>query len=1354
MNHKESAILELRTFLAMICTALMLIFCGQIFAQAGIDTGSVTGTVKDPTGALVVGASCTLTNTETGVTQKTTTTSAGAYAFPIIQVGTYTLKVDAKGFEESVVSGVLVHLGSTLTEDVSLKVGAATAEVTVTSAAPLLQAQDASLGTTIDSTAATELPLFGGQGGLYFLNLITTVAGVQFTGNNDATSAFLIHGVQSGAVDVRVNGADDNAEVEPSTYAISIPPIPDAIEEIKVETGNNDADLGRSYGTVVNVVTKQGTNKFQGKAWEYDENDMFNANDYFNKRTEISGGHPNRPGRFKENSFGAIFGGPVVIPHVYDGRNKTFFTVDFQDTRYTDTLSYTETLPTATMQNSGFTNLIDILNLNTNKIIDGTGRTFQDGTIFDPATTRAITCDSVDPITGLTADCGAVTSHELGIVTDPTVNSGVKSAILRDPYFQELGQPAGCPSLAGTTNWVSSVAGGPIAASCFNQLPGSRFDPNAVALLKLYPQTYNNAGISTTTGLNTGGTHSYASNFVSLVPRPITTNQYDVRVDHTFNAKDSAFLTFSYYNQVQEPGETLPGVLEGGSNAPFWSTNPTYMVVLTETHVFNPHLINEFRASDQHNYYTRVDGHGIISTLGIPEQFGIQGIPQNSHNGGLPLIEPGSSLSTVGTHVNANWQKEGSFQFSDNLTRTVGKHEWKFGGEYWWVYENGPVAADSRGVFSWGQYSNLPASGDGGPSMTDMLLKPSANLANSTYLAAGGLSTASNDLGGVNGYNGTNTNTIIYNAPYIAAYAIDNWKVTPSLTLNLGIREDYFAPYSSAGGTSGDGNFWMGGDGNEASGSAYYINRDGCATTMSPYFKGLLAADNIPIICDPNNSVYRAPKFNFAPRLGFAYRIRPNLVVRAGGGMAYTGFILSNIGSPGTSNYPFRVAVQNGAQFSYKPQFVSNSATAPTTPTMENLFAIVDMTNPLNAYQPLGSVDLVGKPYHFKNPYVETLDLAVQWQFTNHDSVEVRYVGNLGRQLESANPYHNSPRQALTTSTSVVTSCTAAQLASNPYCENSPFMPDGTYTIPFPNLAPNDGPTENTEQISNYNAGEVEYQHQFAGGFNMDANYAYASCLSDAQGGQQNEGGPANGRAPWIVGFGGYRADYDRCENLATHVFKLSGEYGLPFGKGTLVAGNANALEDAIIGGWKLDPIWISSSGFLANIGCQGTIGGIANAPGNFTGPWFQTSSTNWACDAPLVKGVNPYKPGANDHARTKVTGYWNSAAFTAPLNPVTVNGQQDFSPWGVRGDQLYGPGWYNVDVSAHKQFKISEDLKFEVAAMAINAFNHVHLSNPSTSNYTQPQNETLTGGFGTVIGDASNNGAGRIWQFAGKIYF
>ena len=1332
-NHRVFGIL-----LACLCAIVLL--CSQALAQ--IEMGGVTGTVKDQSGALVPGAALALTNTATGVTQKAVSTKTGAYTFEAVPVGTYSLKVTAQGFGVLVLDGIQVHLGSVATEDVTLHVGSTSQEVTVTTTPPLLQAQDASLGTTIDNSMATDLPLFGNTGGRSFMDLATVAAGVQFTGSNSSTGTFLIHGVQSGAVDVRLNGADDNAEV---FGGITIPPIPEAIEEFKLQTGDNSADLGHSYGTVVNVVTKAGTNNFHGTLWEYNENDMYNANDYFNKRTQLlhSGSPlPNRPGRFKENSFGAIIGGPVLFPG-YNGRNKTFFSADFQYTYYTDAPSYTGTLPTATMQKSGFTNLVDTLNLSTTTKTDGLGRTFQQGTILDPASTRYVTCGSTDLITGLVASCA---STAVGVVSgDQTLNGGVKSAVVRDPYFQELGAPAGCPGLVGTTNWVSTVAGGPVAANCFNQLPASRIDPNAVKLLQLFPRTYNNAGIDPNTGLNTGGTHSYGSNFFELLPRPINTKQYDVRLDHTFSAQDSAFLTWSHYNQTQQQAPPYAGPLEGGGSVAFWTTNPTYIVVLTETHVFNPNLINEARLADEHNWNTRMDPGAIDNTFGVPGQFGIQGIPQTTNNGGLPDISIGSSISEFGSRTNVTWQKVGAWEYSDNVTKIVGKHEWKLGGEFWWTYGDIAQLPWSRGHFTYGQYSNVPGSGDGGPGMADFLLVPTAATGSA---AANFVSTSTSPLGGVNGYNGNNWNKSTYHAPYMAFYASDSYKVTPSLTLTLGIREDYFGPYYAKSGTESEANFWMGGDGNVASGSAYYVAHDGCATTTSTYFKGLLGYDNIPIICEPNNAANQMPKFNWAPRVGFAYRARPNLVVRAGTGFAYGAF--NSVGYGGTlgTNYPFRVAVQQGPQFSYKPQTVTN-ATSSQTATMENTFGIVDMTNALNAYQPLGSVNLYGKQYNFKIPYEITLDAAVQWMFTQHDSIEARYVGNLGRQLESADPYHNAPRQALPSSVSVVSSCIAG---SNQYCENSPLMPDGTTTIPFPNLATLEGPLENTGQISNYHAGELEYRHQFGYGFTMDANYTYATCLSDGQGGQQNEGGPANGRAPWVVGFGGYRADYDRCSNLAAHQFKLFGEYNLPFGKGAALASNANGWEDALIGGWKLNPIWIASSGILSNVSCQGTIGGVANNAG-FTGPWFQTSGTAWSCNAPTVAGVNKYTPGPADAPRTKVTGYWNSTAFTAPAVGVASNGQQDFTPFGVRGNQIYGPGWYDVDLALHKQFKITEATKFELAAQAINAFNHVHLNNPGTSSYTKPS-ETINGGFGTITGDTSNNGSGRIWQLVGKFYF
>ncbi len=1328
-------------FLTIICAAFLLAFCSQVFAQAGIDMGSVTGTVKDPSGAVVVRASCTLTNEATGVTQGSVTTSSGAYTFPLVKVGTYSLTVGAKGFEDYRLTGIIVHIGSTVTEDLSLKVGKASVSVTVTSAAPLLQAQDASLGMTVDSEEANDLPIFGGSGGRNFMDLAELAAGVQFTGSAVNTNTFLVHGVESGQVDVRLNGADDNAEV---FGGITIPPIPDAIQEFKLQTGNNGADLGHSYGSVVSVTTKVGTNQFKGSVWEYNENDMFNANDYFNKLHELVTGSPrlpNRPGRYKENSFGGIIGGPIILPHLYNGHDKTFFSIDYQATLYTNTSQFAGTVPTTLMQSSNFSNLSDTLTLSTqgpsanpqaSEKEDALGRWFQIGMMLDPATTRAVRCGSADTITGLMTNC------RVGYA--PTIN-GAQYAIVRDPYPVNS-VPAGCPALNSTyfnsTNNKANGSQPTYPQTCFNQFPANRLDPNAVALLKQFPAANQPA-------------HYYGNNYYSLLPQAINTQQYDVRIDHTISVKDSLVGTFSHYNSINHPSPPFSGVIEGGSNVGFWTTNPTYMIVLTETHVFNPNLINEFRASDEHNWNTRADPGAIDTTYGIPEQYGIQGIPQTADNGGLPTFAVNSGISSFGSRTNVTWQKVGAWQFSDNLTKIAGRHELKFGGEVNLTYGDIVQLPYSRGDFTFnGQYSNTPNSGDSDTGLADMLLLPSSNIANSTYAAAGGLSTATNTIGGVSAYSGNNWAKSTYHAPYIALYAVDTYKLRPNFTANLGLRYEYFAPYSSNGGE--EANFWMGGsDGNQPGGSTYYIGHDGCKTPMSSFFTGLLAYDNIPVVCETHNNANKMPIANWAPRIGLAYRIRPNLVARVGAGIAYGA--LGSVGYGGTlgQNYPFFFNVASGsASNAYTPQLIGSNNN--TSATMENTFGNIGLDNPLAAHLPLGSFTLYGKQYHYKVPNVITPTLALQWQFTNNDAIEGRYVGNIGRHLDTLGPYHNSPRELLTPNTSAVTACSSAQLASNPYCENTPAMANGDgNVVPFPNISLNTL-MDPTNQISNYQSGEVEYQHHAGWGLTLNSNYTFTRCWSDAQGGENNSGGPGNGRAPMVIGFGGYRSDYDRCTNLATHMFRLSGGYNLPFGRGARWASHGNGWEEGIIGGWKLNPIWIAATGTLNNITCQGTNGYGSNP--TFTGPWFQTGSTNFNCYAPTVPGQHLYGPGPNDKPRTKINGYWNSSAFTAPQQAVQTNGQLDFTPLGARGNQIYGPGWYNVNAAIHKSFRTFDNTRLEIQAQAMNVMNHMEPSNPSTSNYTTPNSESLTGGWGTVTSTRYGTGAGRIWQFVGKYYF
>lgn len=267
------------------------------------------------------------------------------------------------------------------------------------------------------------------------------------------------------------------------------------------------------------------------------------------------------------------------------------------------------------------------------------------------------------------------------------------------------------------------------------------------------------------------------------------------------------------------------------------------------------------------------------------------------------------------------------------------------------------------------------------------------------------------------------------------------------------------------------------------------------------------------------------------------------------------------------------------------------------------------------------------------------------------------------------------------------------------------------------------------------------------------ANYTFACCWSDARGGQPNKCGWANGRVPWVQGAGGFRADYGRCSSTTTKVFKLSGEYELLFGRGARWATHADAAEDAIVSGWKLDPVSAASSDFLPNISCQGTNGYRDNS--NFIGKWFQTSEAAWGCNAPTAPGQHLYGPRPRDITRTRIAGFSNSSAFTAPQYPIERIGQQDFSLWGVRGNQVYGPGGYNLNLPLHKSVKTSDATSLEIMAESFNILNHPWFNNPDSNphpaNYTNPGGDSLSGGLGTITGDL--NGP-RTWELASQFIF
>jgi hypothetical protein len=1183
--------------------------------SAQISQGGVAGTVKDNSGAVVPNAHITLTNKATNVSLATQSTSSGTYVLGTVPVGTYTLKADAPGFKTYVLAGIEVHVQNIVTADVPLAIGAVSEQVSVTSEVPLLQAQDASLGQTIPSTQINDLPLNGRN----WLSLAQLSAGTYATTgqNTDFPGQIQANGVSQNQVDYRLNGIDNNIDVFESganSTAGSVAPVPDAIQEFKLQDGNNSAEFGQFTGAVVNAVTKSGTNQYRGDLWEYFRNEGLNANDYFNKQ------HGTPRQQYRENQFGGTIGGPVYIPKIYNGKNKTFFFFDYQRTNIGQQAAFTDTVPTKGMAGSNFTNLQDLIAGNSGTATDGLGRIFPHGTILDPETTRPVLAHAIDPLTGLT-------------------NTSASTIYVRDPFYNG-------GSVAGITNFTNNT-------SQLNQIPAARLDPNAVKLLQLLPAP-NVAGA---TLLNNYYVTPQATSHV---------NQYDVRIDENLNPNNTVWGVYSRSVALYNSYQPFPGVAGGALSISPNDSEPHYEIALGYTHVFSPSFENDFVVGYDHVIHNLT--MPTANDLGIPAQYGIQGIPQIAGNGGLPTLDYSGFTSFGGRRFMPTIQATSGLQFFDNVMKLHGHHEFKTGFEFNHIRGNITQPSYSKGEFGFnGQYSDIPNKNSSLIGIADFLLTPGA------ATVPNGIS----NLGGLSSYTGSNYSGTQYFADYYAAYFQDNWRPTQYLTVNLGLRWEYSSPFGENQGRQA--NFIE--NGGDGAGGTYYIPQSGCSVPRSAAFNALLASYNINVNCTSGVKVNKAQYTNFAPRLGFAYRVFPNFVVRAGYGIAYGAYDSVGYGSTLGTNYPFQYQITNPSLTSQTPDLLPNGQVA----TLETTFGAINLQDPSSVTGT--GLALYGKQYNYKTPYVQSVNLTLQDQFTHRDSIQVGYVGSLGRHLDAYGK-QNAPSQ---------------------------ILPNGTNQTnyrPFPNLAAN-MQILSTISSSSYNSLQTVYQHQFAEGLVLLANYTYGKCLA-------NNGGnlSAGYRAQWLPGFG-IGPDYSLCSNDATHVVHMSGEYALPFGAHRKFLSAQSRWTDALVGGWNLNYIFTYQSGQPFNVGCP------------------TATTADFGCNANLVAGQNPY---AGPH---NVTQWLNPSAFAQPP-AATAIGQTDFSPLGGSPNQLRAPGFYNLDSSLFKSFAAGGERSLQFRLETFNTLNHPQFGTPGQLNFT-------TAGFSKITSD--RNGY-RIVQLALKFFY
>jgi len=1187
-----------------VAAALAVMAFSAPLVRAQVDTGSILGTVADSSGAAVAGATVTMTNTGTGASLSTVSGSDGSYKFTPVRIGTYKLTASLKGFDTVTQLDVNVNIGQNVVVNFNLKPGQVTESVEVTAAAPVLQSQDASVGQVVDSRSVNDLPLNGRN----FTFLAQLAAGVNTpqadTRGNAASGAFAANGDRPAQNNYLLDGIDNNSDTVDflnGTNYVVLPPV-DAIQEFKVQTSNFSAEFGRSGAAVLNATIKSGTNEFHGDVWEFFRNDKLDAANFFENAHNIP------KGELRQNQFGFTAGGPVYIPKVFDGRNKVFIFGDYQALRRVQGTVLSGSVPSAAERSSGYTNFQDIIAAQSGTLTDALGRTMPRGTILDPATTRQI----------------------------------APGVYVRDPFGTCGSAPAG---------FAFTVAG------CnLNMISSTRLDQNAINLLNLYPSPTNDSP------------GSLFSNYAASPKLFEHSNSFDTRMDVNFNEKNQLFFRFSLVDDPQFIPGIFGGVADGGGFQQGTQTAIAQQSALGYTHTFSPTLINEVRAGLNYLHTSRYspEANNLMGTggNGIPADFGIQDIPQQALNGGLPAFGI-NGLSTLGSNafLPSN-EVTSTFQLTDDVTKIYGKHTFKMGIEWQHVKFSTLQPPWSRGEFDYnGNFTAIPSTGCNSPA--NCVSADQGNTGRADFLLIPTTST----VGGTN-YVGGSSEVFVSNISltdngknYYGGYVNDDWKLTPKLTVNLGVRYDYFGLVYEH--HANQANFVPAGAG--LSQATYLVpqgpNSGNVSSGCPTCFTDLLAQDgiNYDVTSAYGKGLGHSQNNNFAPRVGFAYQATNKLVVRGGFGMFYNGFENRGFSPNLGENYPFQFNFSFTPPNDVNPYVFAGCATAGPggSATFETGFSCT----PLSPLQVNASgLALRGIQFNYDTPYTMGANLTLQYQLTPTMSVQAGYVTSLARHLESF-PGSNNP-------TSIA----------------PPGTPESTL-VPYPDFGFNSSYAA-TAGMSAYHSLQTKVEKQFANGLNFLATYTYSKTMSDA-GDLLNGGSVAGYRASAVPGLG-MAFDYGLADFDIRNVFHFSGGYQLPFGKGKKFAGDASGAMNQLIGGWSMQWITTLQDGQPISIGCP------------------NGTASNLGCGA-LYTG-QPLKLGLHTDSNGLISWFGNPGAFTQPA-ACTLND----SPSCLGGvTQVPGPGFHRLDLSFFKQFQITERYHLEFRTEIFNITNHPNFNAPN----------------------------------------
>ena len=684
-------------------------------AMRGQATGSFSGNVLDKSGSGIAGATVIATSQTTGLTRDTKTDSGGHYLLPLLPVATYTVHVDATGFQSAESKDLRLQIEEARELDFALVPATVVTTVAVSGEAVAVESANPSLGQVITSQEVSQLPLNGRD----FVQLATLTSGATAETNPNSffTSAASSEVAARGAFSLSVGGSRPNStdwlldgvdNNELTAGGISIFSSIDDIQEFKVLTYSYSAEYGTRAGPTVIVTTKSGSNDFHGSLYEFLRNTSLDAKSYFATTAQ----------KFNLNDFGGSVGGPIK-------KNKTFFFLDGEQKFQLQDIPFTGLVPSLAMRAGDFTN--------------------------DPFGNPA-------PL--------IVNPNMVGANTDPLVFPNV--------YFHCDGAGNALPA-----NPDGSQAPG---TAC-NKIPGNLINPIGQAMINLYPDpnaNNANAGI----------------NYVSQPVRELDNTRFDTRLDQTFNEKDNAFGRFSYDQAYSFVPGGSPGFAEAnafGSNQRI--RNHARNIGLGETHVFNANMVNQATFGYNRIFdYILSQGTGtcISTTIG-------GGIPNANLGCASNKCLPGAySCGLVSTEFQGGYWSLGDrgyspfqggtniFSFRDSLDYIHGKHDFRFGIDYRANQMNVGTEAFQDGFWIVGVAGNFTGNSAlnlAGNSEADFLL----------------------------GMTGLAIHDQTYEGPVggrrwkvYRPYAEDNWRVTPSIVLNIGFAYDMTTPVTEEHGRQAD----------------------------------------------------------------------------------------------------------------------------------------------------------------------------------------------------------------------------------------------------------------------------------------------------------------------------------------------------------------------------------------------------------------------------------------------------------------------------------------------------------------------------------------------------------------------